>query len=52
MKDFPTGQVLRIAVLVVLLVAVIIFKRRCGSAAEQLFKAFDVSATDGGLDSG
>jgi hypothetical protein len=50
-KDFPTGQVVRIVVLVVLLVAVIVMKRRCGTAAEQMFKAFDTPASDGGLDS-
>ena len=45
---FPTGQLVRILVLVVLLVAVVIMKSRCGTAAEQMLKAFDGPATDGG----
>ncbi len=45
---FPTGEVVRIAVLVVLLVAVIVMKGRCGKAAESMFHAFDQSAADGG----
>ena len=49
---FPTGQVVRIAILVVLLVAVIVMKSRCGSAANSMLKAFDAPATsDGGLTS-
>jgi hypothetical protein len=40
--------VLRILILVALLVAVIVMKKRCGTAAERLFKAFDVSTLDGG----
>jgi hypothetical protein len=45
---FPTGQVIRIAILVALLVAVIVMKKRCGTAAERLFKAFEVPSVDGG----
>ncbi len=49
---FPTGQLIQIAILVVLLVAVVIMKSRCGSAAESMFKAFDAPPTaDGGLTS-
>ncbi|HEX8951677.1 MAG TPA: hypothetical protein VF997_16025 [Polyangia bacterium] len=49
---FPTGQVVRIAILVVLLVAVVFMKSRCGPAANNLFKAFDAPpTTDGGLTS-
>jgi len=49
---FPTGEVIRIAILVLLLVAVVIMKRRCGSAAESMFKAFDTpKIADGGLTS-
>lgn len=44
---FPTGQVIRIAITVVLLVAVVIMKQRCGKAAIEMFKAFDVRS-DGG----
>jgi hypothetical protein len=51
MSSFPTGQVLRIAVMVVLLVLILVMKRRCGPAAEQMFRAFDSPASDGGLDS-
>ncbi len=49
---FPTGQVVRILILAVLLVAVVVMKSRCGKAAEQMFKAFDVpNSSDGGLTS-
>jgi hypothetical protein len=49
---FPTGQLVRIGILVVLLVAVLVMKSRCGPAAESLFKAIDASKTvDGGLTS-
>jgi hypothetical protein len=49
---FPTGQLVRIGILVVLLVAVLVMKRRCGPAAENLFKALDApKSTDGGLTS-
>ena len=47
--QFPTGQVVRIAILAALLIAVIVMKKRCGTAAEQMFKAFDApSVSDGG----
>ncbi|MDB4968409.1 MAG: hypothetical protein JWN44_4098 [Myxococcales bacterium] len=45
---FPTAQVVRILILAVLLGAVIVMKARCGTAAEQMFKAFDVPRGDGG----
>jgi hypothetical protein len=45
---FPTGEVVRIAILVVLLAAVVVMKRRCGKAAENLFRAFDQPVADGG----
>jgi hypothetical protein len=49
---FPTGQLVQIAILIVLLVAVILMKSRCGKAADSLFKAFDAPPTsDGGLTS-
>jgi hypothetical protein len=49
---FPTGQLVRIGILVVLLVAVFVMKSRCGPAAENLFKAIDApKSTDGGLTS-
>ncbi len=49
---FPTGQLVRIAILVVLLVAVVVMKNRCGKAAEQLFRAIEVpQISDGGLTS-
>ena len=49
---FPTGEVVRIVILVVLLVAVIVMKSRCGPAAQSFFKAIDAPATaDGGLTS-
>jgi len=49
---FPTGQVVRILILVVLLVAVLVMKSKCGPAAENLFRVIDSSATaDGGLTS-
>jgi hypothetical protein len=49
---FPTGQLVRIGILVVLLVAVLFMKSRCGPAAESMFKAFDAPVTsDGGLTS-
>jgi len=47
--QFPTGQVVRIAILAALLIAVIVMKSRCGTAAEQMFKAFDTPHSDGGL---
>ncbi len=47
---FPTGQVVRIAITVALLVAVIVMKNRCGKAAEQLFRAIDTHIVDGGAD--
>jgi hypothetical protein len=50
--SFPTGQLVRIGILVVLLAAVIVMKSRCGTAAESMFKAFDAPRTvDGGLTS-
>jgi hypothetical protein len=49
---FPTGQLVQIGILVALLVAVVIMKSRCGTAAESMFKAFDAPLTaDGGLTS-
>ncbi|MGZ3408446.1 MAG: hypothetical protein ACXVAN_18475 [Polyangia bacterium] len=49
---FPTGQLVRIAILIVLLVAVIFMKSRCGKAADSMFKAFDApQSSDGGLTS-
>jgi hypothetical protein len=49
---FPTGQLVRIGILVGLLVAVMVMKARCGPAAESMFKAFDAPrSTDGGLTS-
>lgn len=45
---FPTGEVARIVILVVLLVAVIVMKSRCGRAANNFFHAFDAVAVDGG----
>ncbi len=49
---FPTGEVVRIAILVALLVAVIVMKRRCGPAAESFFKVYDqTKIVDGGLTS-
>jgi hypothetical protein len=48
---FPTAEVVRIAILVVLLVAVIVMKDRCGNAANSMFHAFDVPApADAGHD--
>jgi hypothetical protein len=40
--SFPTGQVVRILILAALLVGVIVMKNRCGKAAEQMFRAFEV----------
>jgi hypothetical protein len=49
---FPTAQVVRILILVVLLVAVLIMKRQCGTAAQNLFRVIDSAPTaDGGLTS-
>ena len=49
---FPTGQLVRIGILVVLLVAVLVMKSRCGPAAENLFKVLDApKSSDGGLTS-
>jgi hypothetical protein len=49
---FPTGQVIRILILVVLLVAVLVMKSKCGPAAENLFKVIGSAPTsDGGLTS-
>jgi hypothetical protein len=49
---FPTGEVVRIAILVVLLVAVVVMKKRCGPAAESFFKVLDQpKIADGGLTS-
>jgi hypothetical protein len=48
---FPTGQLIRIAILVVLLVAILVLKRRCGPAAESMVRALDAPASDGGLTS-
>ena len=49
---FPTGQVVRIGILVVLLAAVLVMKSKCGTAAESMFKAFDApQSADGGLTS-
>ena len=49
---FPTGQLVRIGTLLVLLVAVLFMKSRCGPAAEQLFRAIDApKSADGGLTS-
>jgi hypothetical protein len=48
---FPTAQVIRIAITVALLVAVVIMKQRCGKAAVEMFRAFDQPAgvrLDGG----
>lgn len=48
---FPTGQVVRILILAALLVAVIVMKGRCGTAAESMFRAIDVApVVDGGHD--
>jgi hypothetical protein len=48
----PVGQLVRIGILVVLLVAVVVMKSRCGTAAESMFKAIDAPVTaDGGLTS-
>ncbi len=47
---FPTGELVRILVLVALLVAVVVMKGRCGRAAESMFRAFDVAGSDGGHD--
>ena len=49
---FPTGEVIRIAILVLLLVAVIVMKQRCGTAAQSFFKVYDQpKSVDGGLTS-
>ena len=49
---FPTGEVVRIAILVLLLVAVIVMKRQCGPAAQSLFRVLDSGKiADGGLTS-
>ncbi|MCU1280509.1 MAG: hypothetical protein JWM53_4055 [bacterium] len=49
---FPTGQLVRIGILVVLLVAVVVMKSRCGPAAESMFKALEPPKNaDGGLTS-
>jgi hypothetical protein len=48
--QFPTGQVVRIFILAALLVAVIVMKSRCGTAAEQMFRAMDAPVLDGGHD--
>ena len=49
---FPVGQLVRIGILVVLLVAVVFMKSRCGTAAESMFKVIDAPLTsDGGLTS-
>ncbi len=47
---FPRAEVARIVILVLLLVAVVLMKRRCGSAAVSFFRAIDVPAVDGGHD--
>jgi hypothetical protein len=52
-SSFPTGQVIRIAVTVALLVAVLITKQRCGKATVELFRALDQRPhIDGGVDGG
>ena len=49
---FPTSELIRIGIIVVLLVAIVVMKSRCGPAAESLFKAFDAPpSADGGLTS-
>jgi hypothetical protein len=49
---FPTGQLIQIGILVVLLVAVVVMKSKCGTAAESMFKALDAPpSADGGLTS-
>jgi hypothetical protein len=40
-RKFPTGQVVRIALTVALLVAVIVLKQRCGAATGELFRALE-----------
>jgi hypothetical protein len=44
---FPTASVLRIALLLTALIAVVVLRSRCGSALGTLFHAID-SAGDGG----
>lgn len=46
---FPTGEVVRIGILVVLLVAVIVLKDRCGKGAENFFRVIDQPVADGGF---
>jgi hypothetical protein len=49
---FPTGQVVRIFILAALCVAIIVMKKRCGTAAENMFKAIETPQNvDGGLTS-
>ena len=49
---FPTGQVVRIVMLLGLCIAIIVLKSRCGTATEQLFKAIGTPQNvDGGLTS-
>ena len=50
-NTFPTDQLVRIAILVLLLAAVVFMKSRCGTAAESMFRAFDAPSSDGGLTS-
>ena len=45
--EFPTASVLRIALLITALVAVIVLRARCGGAIGTLFRAID-TAGDGG----
>ena len=45
---FPTGQVIRIVITTVLLVAVLVMKQRCGKAAIEMFRAFDAHVDAGG----
>ena len=44
---FPTASVLRIALLLTTLIAVIVLRSRCGGAIGTLFRAID-TAGDGG----
>jgi hypothetical protein len=48
-KYVKTGELLRIALLLVLLVAIIVMRGHCGTTAGRLFRAFEVKpAVDGG----
>jgi hypothetical protein len=48
-RYIPAGQLVRIAITIVLLVAVVVMKQRCGKAAIEMFRAFDIRGDGGAM---